>query len=1564
MSLVLFLREKSSLRILYPLVRDNEAVGDKENTREIVRKPCEAACWNPSGTRIAIAETGGDVSILEHHAWGSNAPAEFKLEEVKEDRLEGSGKRQVKYLDWSPLSTFLVTAHNFVSIETQKAEGIEHPEQDRNILVWDVGTKSSIASFSRRIADRFCWPSIRWTPDESLCLYNDHRGITLLKGKELHTAPPLLFIAFDGLQHIELAPDDFSGGSLPGLPGRQTSADGSGGTGGDEKESFSREKGGGSGSSSQRGGHHDSFEKEKGKKVLFAAFQPVKGTSLKNRPPAVVRIFDLRVDEEAQTAQSILRGGRKGELIDLTAAVALPGGASVSEISTKKKKDKKEKDKAGGEMNGVGGTDGTDVGAGANGEVGGKKEKVEKNGTSEGGAPLLNGLLVPPGGAGEKDVDNLSEHSGAVLSEGEGGAAWLGAEERGKQVKALFERVFPPGSNVSECRLCWSPQGRALIAFTHTEDDAGNQSYYGQTSVACLRIDWLYKEEKMGQSVEGSPRLTEKYINRKGEPVADVQWNPDPKREEFIIIDGHTNAARAVLFDGKNVTEKKQLVVDYRNTIAWSPMGTMVVVGGFGNLKGDLDFFFRDSEKKDMRRVKHMNAHQTVSCLWAPDGKHVSLAVLAPRRRVDNGYKIFDFNGALVAQRPFEELYEVGWKPVPRGVFRDPGRPTLLDTEGDAPHPSQEKAANKYIPPHKKKELEKQEERERGVSNGSSGPSPMIPSMSPSTGGADKEKGGAVPVPLPPSREREEGEKEKADAAEVEKKKEAKEASAKKKGQAMQEQERKEKEMPRREKIAPPPVAGQEKEKGSVTPPGSLPKDKSKEAAQQQKEKDEHGDDKKDEAKAAAGKGVAPAAAAKKEKERAEKEKATTATPTSAGVPLGPLREPALVASTSAGGAPAVKNNAIGSPPLKETPPIQPATLQQQPPINSQQPPLLEAPQNIKPPLTAQSLLAGALSGGPGSFGTASQTGSRNASSNALSSLAPGSVGAPVRPRPAAAIPTAADLAEQKKERTPAYVPAGREKVQAQQQQQPVAHMAPGAPIPSKQPMQPQPQQMPPQTTQQPLRPQQTPLPSATPKPGMPVVAPSPTGSTTSTVQTVQRVHPSAAAPTAAATPTGAPQMQMQQHAQRAAAQAAPGAAVRPQAHQAQAQQGLYTQPSQSGLPSAHQQHAQQQQQQQAGSGAPSHLQAIWARPVPQTQASPYTGTPGAAPGAPTPQQPQQPTRQPASAQPPPYSAGGRPAPQSDQAQQASNDLKQLLGIGGMVQAQQAQAKARMASPMERENSQQGHQASPTTRDPFDHWGGGQNSQARPQLQQYGGMPGQPQQTAQPLQSRPSADSLHSSHSHHHALHGQAVQAGARTPAPMQTQHQGQHPVAQHRQQQQPATHMQQQPLLGQQQQQQQMQRQQAAATAQAHRTAAGQSGQTPAYPQGYYTPQQQQQQQQQQQAQQYYGSYSGGAQQQHHHQAPDYAQQTAPRAAEKAPPPQAASSRVDPMADKCWEYLDPKGQRQGPFVAAQMANWAEHGYFNGDLRVRVIGVMQEFMALNVMFPDKPTRFKVQPRIR
>eukprot|EP00898_Chlorokybus_atmophyticus_P004044 jgi/Chlat1/4640/Chrsp3S05596 len=230
---------------------------------------------------------------------------------------------------------------------------------------------------------------------------------------------------------------------------------------------------------------------------------------------------------------------------------------------------------------------------------------------------------------------------------------------------------------VSSVRFLWNATATAVLVHASSDVDKTNQSYYGESHLHFLRSD--------GKNDCAVP------LSKEG-PIHDVQWSPSGK--EFIAVYGFM-PAKATLFD-----EHCKPVFEFgsgpRNVVRWNPHGRFVVLAGFGNLPGDMEFWTRDRTKL----LGKTKVRDTVMCQWSPDGRHLMTCTLSPRLRVDNGFKLFTYYGEqLPTERKYESLYQAEWVPEPASAHPDrppsPGRREYVETNA----PTAAKPAS-YRPPH------------------------------------------------------------------------------------------------------------------------------------------------------------------------------------------------------------------------------------------------------------------------------------------------------------------------------------------------------------------------------------------------------------------------------------------------------------------------------------------------------------------------------------------------------------------------------------------------------------------------------------------------------------------------------------------------------------------------------------------------------------------------------------------------------------------------------------------------------------------------------------------------
>uniref|UniRef100_A0A3B0MP96 Eukaryotic translation initiation factor 2A n=1 Tax=Theileria annulata TaxID=5874 RepID=A0A3B0MP96_THEAN len=187
--------------------------------------------------------------------------------------------------------------------------------------------------------------------------------------------------------------------------------------------------------------------------------------------------------------------------------------------------------------------------------------------------------------------------------------------------------------------LLWSPSGNYLIILAQSTVDLAGEKYGSTTN--CILF-----------SSNG------KYISKVNSYTThDARWNP--KSDIFILMEGNMpckitlyNVELETLFEFPNM---------YRNTIKWNPLGNMVALGGFGNLAGEICFWYKKEGGNEMEQIVQFKEPCTVISEWSLDSKYFITASTFPRMKVDNFFKIFNCEGYLMASEILDECYDVSW---------------------------------------------------------------------------------------------------------------------------------------------------------------------------------------------------------------------------------------------------------------------------------------------------------------------------------------------------------------------------------------------------------------------------------------------------------------------------------------------------------------------------------------------------------------------------------------------------------------------------------------------------------------------------------------------------------------------------------------------------------------------------------------------------------------------------------------------------------------------------------------------------------------------------------------
>jgi translation initiation factor 2A len=199
-----------------------------------------------------------------------------------------------------------------------------------------------------------------------------------------------------------------------------------------------------------------------------------------------------------------------------------------------------------------------------------------------------------------------------------------------------------------EARAVYAPDGAAVLVEMSTHTSADN--YYGDSR--------LFLFDRTGRVAAPVPGL-------KDGPTHDFCWAP--KGDAFVVIAGRSPPV-ATLHNGRTGAPTFSFGTAAFNTARFSPHGRFLMLGGFGNMPGDVTLW-------DVNKKKPLGPSFTAPCTvaseWSPDGRYLLTTTTRPRLNVDNGYKLWSHRGVLVGWAPYEQLFHAAWRPAPADAYPD-----------------------------------------------------------------------------------------------------------------------------------------------------------------------------------------------------------------------------------------------------------------------------------------------------------------------------------------------------------------------------------------------------------------------------------------------------------------------------------------------------------------------------------------------------------------------------------------------------------------------------------------------------------------------------------------------------------------------------------------------------------------------------------------------------------------------------------------------------------------------------------------------------------------------------
>ena len=194
----------------------------------------------------------------------------------------------------------------------------------------------------------------------------------------------------------------------------------------------------------------------------------------------------------------------------------------------------------------------------------------------------------------------------------------------------------------------WNSSGNTVLLLTQSDVDKTGGSYYGKQQLHYMNIKG--DSGMVGLAKEG--------------PIYSVEWSASGQL--FAVCYGFM-PSKATMFS-LNAEPVFDFGTGPRNTVMFNPQSSLLMIGGFGNLRGHIQMW--DVASKSL--VSEFDAPDSTDVKWCPDGQRLLTSTCAPRLRMGNGYKVWHYSGSLLHEKLFQasdELWECDWQSAQPGTF-------------------------------------------------------------------------------------------------------------------------------------------------------------------------------------------------------------------------------------------------------------------------------------------------------------------------------------------------------------------------------------------------------------------------------------------------------------------------------------------------------------------------------------------------------------------------------------------------------------------------------------------------------------------------------------------------------------------------------------------------------------------------------------------------------------------------------------------------------------------------------------------------------------------------------
>lgn len=222
--------------------------------------------------------------------------------------------------------------------------------------------------------------------------------------------------------------------------------------------------------------------------------------------------------------------------------------------------------------------------------------------------------------------------------------------------------------HVSDCKIHWQADGEYLCVkvLRHTKS---KKTLFNNFELFRVNAKMIPVE-----SLEIKEQVTAFAWEPRGDRFAIVHGEGGRPNVSIYTMDGDTGRG-----GGRECALVRTLESRACNSLYWSPQGGHLLLTTLGETSGALEF-----HDVDHGTSKHEEHYRMTHVEWDPSGRTLCTAVCQPlegaffKFQMDNGFKVWTFQGELVYEESREAFYQFSWRPRPKSLLTDHQRKAVV----------------------------------------------------------------------------------------------------------------------------------------------------------------------------------------------------------------------------------------------------------------------------------------------------------------------------------------------------------------------------------------------------------------------------------------------------------------------------------------------------------------------------------------------------------------------------------------------------------------------------------------------------------------------------------------------------------------------------------------------------------------------------------------------------------------------------------------------------------------------------------------------------------------------